>query len=269
VARSLGDAGFNIWLNEWHLTPGEDLDQAIGEAIRSSDKLVVLLSPRSVASPWVRLELEQALSTRLDRRGIDIIPALLAPCDVPEDLRDRGIVNLTQDNPDGLQQLIDRLRYSRAMDFRLLDPQSFERLVADLLARLGFGIESEWRARPDGGIDIRANYQHKDPLGVTQETVYFVETKFYPRERASVRGLQQLAMYLHDAPENVRGLLVTNGQLTSEARGFLEQVDTATRKRLNVLEGSELRRLLAQHPDLIERYFPGTDEPTGSGGSDS
>jgi TIR domain len=79
VARSLGDADFNVWLNEWHLTPGEDLDQAIGEAIRSSDKLVVLLSPRSVASPWVRSELEQALSARLDRRDIDLIPALLAP----------------------------------------------------------------------------------------------------------------------------------------------------------------------------------------------
>jgi hypothetical protein len=269
VARSLGDADFNVWLNEWHLTPGEDLDQAIDEAIRSSDKLVVLLSPHSVTSPWVRSELEQALSARLDRRDIDLIPALLAPCDIPEDLRARGMVDLTQDNPTGLQELINRLRHSKAMDFRSLDPESFERLVADLLGRLGFGVEQEWRAGPDRGIDIKATYQHEDPLGATQETVYFVEIKFYPRERASVMGLQQLARYLDDAPENVRGLLVTNGLLTSEAHGFLEDENIATTERLSVLEGSALRRLLSQHPDLIDRYFPVSSEPTGSGGSDS
>jgi TIR domain/Restriction endonuclease len=269
VARSLGDADFNIWLNEWHLTPGEDLDQAIGDAIRSSDKLVVLLSPHSVASPWVRSELEQALSARLDRRDIDLIPALLAPCDVPEDLRARGIIDLTQDNPAGLQELIDRLRYSKAIDFRLLDHKSFERLVADLLGRLGFGVEPEWRARPDRDIDIKAAYQHEDPFGAIQETVYFVEIKFYPHERASVRGLQQLSMYLGDAPGNVRGLLVTNGLLTSEARGFLEDENLPIMERLSVLDGRALRRLLSQHPDLIDRYFPVNSEPTGSGGSDS
>jgi hypothetical protein len=106
VARSLGEADFNVWLDEWHLAPGEDLERAIGEAIRSSDKLVVLLSPHSVASSWGRSEFEQVLfRAHLDRRGIDIIPALLAPCDVPEDLRSRGIVDLTQDNAAGLAKL--------------------------------------------------------------------------------------------------------------------------------------------------------------------
>jgi hypothetical protein len=269
VARSLGDAGFNIWLNEWHLIPGEDVDQTIGEAIRSSDKLVVLLSPHSVASPWVRQELKHASSARLDQRGIDTIPALLAPCDVPKDLQDRGIVDLTQDNPDGLQQLIDRLRYSKAMDFRSLNARSFERLVADLLLRLGFGVELEWRIKPDSAPAIKASYHHQDPLGSIQELIYFVETKFYPHERASVVSIRQMIGYIHDAPRNVRGLLVTNGLLTSEARGFLEQADTITTERLSVLEGSELRRLLARYPDLIDRYFTGTNESTGSGGSDS
>jgi hypothetical protein len=269
VAQSLNEADLNVWFGQWHLSPGDDLDKKISDAIRSSDKLVVLLSPRSVASPWVRSELEQALSARLDRRGIDIIPALLAPCTVPEDLRSRGIVDLTQDNPTGLQELVDRVRYSRAMDFRSLDPESFGRLVSDLLGRLGFAVNPEWRVAPDKGIDIKATYQHKDPLGTTQETVYLVETKFYPRERASVMGLQQLATYLDGASENVRGLLVTNGLLTSEARGFLEDENIVTMERLSVLEGNELRRLLAQHPDLIDRYFPVRGEPTSSGGSDS
>jgi hypothetical protein len=266
VAQSLNDADLNVWFGQWHLNPGDDLGKRIAEAIRGSDKLVVLLSPRSVASRWVRSELEQA---KFDRRGIDIIPALLAPCDVPEDLRSRGIVDLTQDNPTGLQELIDRLRYSKAIDFRLLDHKSFERLVADLLGRLGFGIEPEWRARPDRVIDIRATYQHKDPLGVIQETLYFVEIKFYPHERASVMGLQQLAGYLGDAPGNVRGLLVTNGLLTSEARGFLEDKDIPIMGRLSVVDGPALRRLLAQHPDLLDRYFPVSSEPTGSSGIDS
>jgi hypothetical protein len=269
VARALGEADFNVWLDEWRLTPGKKVEQAIGEAIQSSDTLVVLLSPRSVANQWVRLEVEQALSARLDRRAIDIIPALLAPCDVPENLLARGIVDLTQNNPDGLQQLIERLRDSKAIDFRSLDGNSFNELVADLLQRLGLAVESESR-RPDRGVDLQATYQHNDPLGGVQETVYLVESKHYPRERASVAGIRQLAAYLLDAPENVRGLLVTNGLLTSEARAFLEDESLPVMARLQVLDGSALRRMLVQHPDLIHRYFPGHDnEPTGSGGSDS
>jgi O-methyltransferase involved in polyketide biosynthesis len=270
VARSLGEADFNVWSDEWHLTPGEDLERAISEAIRSNDKLVVLLSPHSVASPFVRSEIEQVLfRTHLDRRGIDIIPALLAPCDVPEDLRSRGIVDLTQGNAAGLGQLIERLRYSYAIDFRLLDGNAFNQLVVDLLQRLGFVVESEWRPRPDSGVDLRATYQHTDPLGAVQETIYLVESKLYPRERASVLGIRQLAKYLLDAPQNLRGLLVTNGLLTSEAREFLEEAGLPVMERLSVLDGIALRRLLVQHPDLIDRYFPGGHEPTGSGGSDS
>jgi hypothetical protein len=270
VARSLREADFNVWLDEWHLTPGEDLEEATSKAIRSRDKLVVLLSPHSVASSRVRSEFERVLfRAHLDRRGIDIIPALLAPCDVPEDLRSRGIVDLTQDNAAGLAQLIERLHYSYAIDFRLLDGNAFNQLVADLLQRLGFVVESEWRPRPDRGVDLRATYQHSDPLGAVQETIYLVESKLYPRERASVWGIRQLAKYLLDAPQNMRGLLVTSGLLTSEAREFLEEAGISVMERLSVLDGIALRRLLVQHPDLIDRYFPGSHGPTGSGGSDS
>jgi hypothetical protein len=266
VAQSLNDADLNVWFGQWHLDPGDDLGKKIADAIRSSDKLVVLLSPRSVASRWVRSELEQA---QFDRRGIDIIPALLAPCDVPEDLRSRGIVDLTQDNPTGLQELIARLHYSKAMDFTSLNERSFGQLIADLLQRLGYTVEPEWRALPGKRVDYRAAYANRDPLGAVRETVWLVETKFYSHERASVDGIRQLALYVQAAPEDVHGLLVTNGLLTSEARGFLEDENVATKGRLSVLEGSALRRLLAQHPDLIDRHFPESSEPIGSGGSDS
>jgi hypothetical protein len=270
VAQSLGEADFNVWLDEWRLTPGEELEAAISEAIRSSDKLVVLLSPHSAASPWVRSEFEQVLlRARMDRRGIDVIPALLAPSDIPEDLRSRGIVDLTQDYAAGLTLLTDRLRYSSAIDFRLLDGNAFNLLVADLLQRLGFVVESEWRPRPDRGVDLRATYRHSDPLGAVQETVYLVECKLYPRERASVSGIRQLAKYLLDAPEDVRGLLVTSGLLTSEAREYMEKASLPVLKRLSVLDGVALRRLLIQHSDLIRRHFPGSHEPTSSGGRDS
>jgi hypothetical protein len=269
VAQSLNDADLNVWFGQWHLNPGDDLDKKIAEAIHGADKLVVLLSPRSVASPWVRSELEQALSARLDRRGIDIIPALLAPCDVPEDLRSRGIVDLTQDNPAGLQELIDRLRYSKAIDFASLNERSFGQLIADLLQRLGYTIEPEWRALPGKRVDYRAAYANRDPLGAVRETVWLVEAKFYSHERASVDGIRQLAQYVQAAPEDVHGLLVTNGLLTSVAREYLDDENAAASGRLSILDGRDLRRLLAQHPDLIDRYFPVSGEPTGSGGSDT
>jgi hypothetical protein len=266
VAQSLNDADVNVWFGQWHLSPGDDLGKKIAEAIRSSDKLVVLLSPRSVASRWVRMELEQA---QFDRRGIDIIPALLAPCDIPEVLRSRGIFDLTQDNPAGLQELIDRLRYSKAMDFASLNEGSFSQLIADLLQRLGYTVEPEWRALPGKWVDYRAAYANRDPLGAMHETVWLVETKFYSHERASVDGIRQLALYVQAAPEDVHGLLVTNSLLTSVAREYLDDENAAVSGRLSILDGRDLRRLLARHPDLIDRYFPVSGKSTGSGGHES
>ena len=80
VARTFAEAltheGFKVWWDA-SLHSGETFDEVIEKNLRDSKAVVVLWSPRSVASRWVRAEATQA-----DRKN-KLIPAMIEPCDRP------------------------------------------------------------------------------------------------------------------------------------------------------------------------------------------
>jgi hypothetical protein len=75
-AEALGDEGFNVWWDA-SLHSGETFDEVIEQHLREAKAVVVLWSPRSVASRWVRAEATQA-----DRRN-KLVPAMIEQCDRP------------------------------------------------------------------------------------------------------------------------------------------------------------------------------------------
>jgi hypothetical protein len=86
LAKALKEAGLNVWEPQ-ELQPGENWGLKSGEALAEADAVVILLSPDSVASEWVRKEIEFALtSPRLKAR---LFPILLRPTrDIPWILRE-------------------------------------------------------------------------------------------------------------------------------------------------------------------------------------
>jgi len=76
LADELEQAGFEVWSADL-LLPGDNWADELAEALRSSDAMVVLISPSSVRSEWIRREIEYALGTkRFEGR---MIPVLIAP----------------------------------------------------------------------------------------------------------------------------------------------------------------------------------------------
>ena len=75
-AEAFADEGFSVWWDA-SLQSGETFDEVIEQRLRESKAVVVLWSPRSVASRWVRAEATQA-----DRRN-KLAPAIIEPCDRP------------------------------------------------------------------------------------------------------------------------------------------------------------------------------------------
>ena len=75
-ADSLGMEGFAVWWDA-SLRSGETFDEVIEKELRDAKAVVVLWSPRSVASRWVRAE-----ATLADRRN-KLVPAMIEPCDRP------------------------------------------------------------------------------------------------------------------------------------------------------------------------------------------
>jgi hypothetical protein len=75
-AEALGEEGLSVWWDA-SLHSGETFDEVIEQRLRDATAVVVLWSPRSVASRWVRAE-----ATLADRRN-KLAPAIIEPCDRP------------------------------------------------------------------------------------------------------------------------------------------------------------------------------------------
>jgi TIR domain/Type III restriction enzyme, res subunit/Restriction endonuclease len=246
IAEQLRSYGLNVWFHDWVSHAGRDFTREILTEISSSDILVVLLSPTSVASPWIREELNMAL----ERRGIELVPALLKPCLIPRSLADRALVDVTQ----GIDGLLRRLQVGAKLNLTALDSRRFEELVVQLLRRLHFDVDEEETPR-DKRYDLRAVYQ--DPYGFAEPMRYLIEVKFSKNERPSVHAIHQLAEAITSREPGMRGLLVTNGQLTSVAAETLQDLNSGS-VRLKIIDGPLLKTLLLAHADLLDEFSPST-----------
>ncbi len=260
IADKLRGAGLRVQISEWELQPGDSIASRIVEAVSSSDLILVLVSPNSINSRWVQSELNETLSRELQTRAITVIPALIEDCTMPPPLANLVYLDLRTDLEGGIGRLIQQLGMASDIDFSRLNPQSFESLVADLLQRLGFSIEHQ-ALSSDSGFDFKASFPTKDPFGAHHEDVWLVEVKHYKNQRVSVDAVRQMVSYMTMLPGAKKGLVVTSGQLTSVAQEVLAELTTNLRTELRVIEGTELKRLLLEHPQLIKRYFGQEAQP--------
>jgi cell division septation protein DedD len=93
LAADLEKAGYEVWWDLTDLRGGDDWLRVIPAAIESSDNIIVVLSPNSVISDWVKKEYTQALSS-----GKKIIPLMLARSSVPFALNTINYVDFTSDD---------------------------------------------------------------------------------------------------------------------------------------------------------------------------
>ena len=86
-ATKLGEKGIDTWLAGWELLPGDSLVSRVYDVgMTAAGVLLIVLSKHSVASRWIRDELDTAMVRRIDRR-MRLVPIRIDDCDVPEPLR--------------------------------------------------------------------------------------------------------------------------------------------------------------------------------------
>jgi hypothetical protein len=95
LCADLNAHGADTWIDEADLRIGESLLEKLGNAIAEVDYIGVVLTPRSVASQWVRYELEQAVSHQRFGRPLQLLPILLEPCNLPGILAGRLFADFT------------------------------------------------------------------------------------------------------------------------------------------------------------------------------
>ena len=105
--------GFQVWNPSDDIGSGRNLHLETGKALERSDAMIVLLSPDSVASPYVHSEIDYALSTSKFRGRL--IPVLLKPTpDVPWILQKQQFIRATKDVGETVRHVASALKQAEA-----------------------------------------------------------------------------------------------------------------------------------------------------------
>lgn len=87
----------NTWIDEDEILLGDSLLDKLTNSIRSSTHFMIILSPNSVKSDWVKLELDNAFQYIEDETLVKIIPIHYRRCTVPKSLRELVNIDLTNE----------------------------------------------------------------------------------------------------------------------------------------------------------------------------
>ena len=151
--------------------------------------------------------------------------------DTPQDLIDRGIKRLRS-------QLIDDL----LEQVKTISPASFESLILQVLAQMGYGGGDAKRIQgvprgPDGGIDGTID---EDKLGLDQ---IYIQAKRYA-DNSVGRPTVQSFLGAMTGGGCKKGVFVTSSTFTSEAKKFAQGL---TDVRLVLIDGVDLAKLMIEH----------------------
>ena len=135
-------------------------------------------------------------------------------------------------------QLQDKLTDDLVESIKEVSPYGFERLVVDLLVKMGYGKGEAVGRSGDGGIDGIIN---QDPLGL--EKVY-VQAKRW----ASQVGEPEIRNFSGslDARGASKGVFITTSHFSASAQRTAETI-SAGNKFIRLIDGDELARLMIEH----------------------
>jgi len=103
-ANDIIAAGTAVWVDQYDIRPSEHWDRAVEAAVQHCTGLIVMLSPRSAASPNVADEVSVAIE-----RGKAIIPILVEKCTVPLRMTRMQFIDATTDYRRALQRCLDEI----------------------------------------------------------------------------------------------------------------------------------------------------------------
>jgi len=104
-------SGVSVWLDSQEIKLGESWQKSIDQALRNADVVVLVLSPASSESEWVRNEI--GLARKLDKVIIPILIAGEASSIEMLNLRDVQFVDARQNYENAISSLVTTLKRIR------------------------------------------------------------------------------------------------------------------------------------------------------------
>jgi len=110
LSKALGDRSMKVWLDERELNVGDSLTRRIGDALNSNDFMIVVLSPASVRSEWVKHELAEAMTREIKQKRVVVLPVIYRRCQIPPFLTDKKYADFTLDSDSALHTLVRSIK---------------------------------------------------------------------------------------------------------------------------------------------------------------
>lgn len=132
LADDLRAAGVDLWIDQRDILPSQHWDRAIEAALRECAAVVVVLSPRSVASENVLDEVGFAID-----HDKDVVPVLFEQCEVPIRMTRLQHIDFTGPYPAALERCVAVLSAARNGTKTPLPPEIVRRAERDLASYVG------------------------------------------------------------------------------------------------------------------------------------
>ncbi len=173
-------AGYNVWLDEHDLLAGDSLAEQIGEALTRTRVVLVVVSEASVASRWLRYELNIA-TQRMIKGECRVIPVVIDGSELPPEVRGLLYADCRTSLRRGWRSIETALQHEAK---RSLADQSFYRQADRLLKRFfrtGFTVTlAEYGGDDFNIVSLDAKDHKGDDIDVPYETVDSFRTPAKP-----------------------------------------------------------------------------------------
>jgi hypothetical protein len=106
LAADLKANGVQVWLDELNIKVGESIPEKISQGMAESDYFLLAVSQNSVASEWVKRELNSALIKEVEKRAVTILPLKLDNANLPSIIADKKYADFSQSYKQGVADLL-------------------------------------------------------------------------------------------------------------------------------------------------------------------
>jgi hypothetical protein len=104
-AKDLRSRGVPMWVDQIDIRPSEHWDRAIEKAVRDCQGLVVILSPRSVASDNVADEISYAIDNRKS-----VMPVMIEKCSLPLRITRMHVIDASAGYERAVEQCVEEIQ---------------------------------------------------------------------------------------------------------------------------------------------------------------
>jgi hypothetical protein len=176
IAVDLRHAGHIVWIDEAEIRIGDSLIEKIRDGLDRVDYVAAIISNASVASSWVKRELDIASNREIDERRVVVLPLLLDDVELPGFLKGKFYGDFR--NGDQYEESFERLLASLGPTEAspVLEAGEAERLREEL-AQAKVMIEHYVREQERKNVAISANWSPKLREAVTNANKKFPKHK--------------------------------------------------------------------------------------------